>query len=85
MALKINTLRGEAKENPKAKIAGERLWYNADATALVRDGDVRARTLAVAAGHRMHPDLIRRFGIKDGKIAASGENKALSGTSNKKG
>ncbi len=83
MALKINTLRDAAKESPKAKIAGERLWYNSDATALVRDGDVRARTLAVAAGHRMHPDLVKRFGIKGGKIDRSGENKALKGVSDK--
>lgn len=68
---------------PKAKIAGERMMFTADGAKLVRDGDERARSLAVAEGHRMHPDLVKRFGITDGKLDRSGENKALKGTEDK--
>jgi hypothetical protein len=84
MALEIETRHTE-KIDPKAKIAGERMMFNADGSMLVRDGDVRARTLAVAEGHRMHPDLVKRFRIKGGKLDTSGANKALKGTENKGG
>lgn len=82
MSLEVQTRHTE-QIDPKAKIAGERMMFNADGSMLVRDGDDRARSLAVAAGHRMHPDLVKRFGIKGGKLAATGENKALKGAQNK--
>ncbi len=82
--IEIKTLRDQSP-NPKAKIAGERMMFTADGAALVRDGDGRAASLAVAEGRRMHPDLVKRFGIKGGKLAASGENKALKGTADKGG
>lgn len=82
MSLAIETRHTE-KPDPKAKIASDRMMFNADGTMLVRDGDPRAAVLAVAAGHRMHPDLIKRFGIVGGKLASSGENKALKGAQNK--
>jgi hypothetical protein len=77
------TMPEKNQANPKAKIAGERMMFNADGSMLVRDGDDRAATLAVAEGHRLHPDMIKRFGIKGGKLGASGENKALKGVSDK--
>ncbi len=84
MSLEMATRHTE-KIGPKAKIAGERMMFTADGSALVRDGDERGRSLAVAEGHRMHPDLIKRFGIKGGKLDASGANKALKGTDDKRG
>ncbi len=80
----MKTLKDE-QAAPRAKIAGERMFYTADGSALVRDGDERAAVLAVAEGHRLHPDLCKRFGIKDGKLASGGENKARKGTSDKGG
>lgn len=82
MNLEIKTRHTE-KIDPKAKIAGERMMFTVDGAMLVRDGDVRAHSLAVAEGHRMHPAMVKRFGIKGGKLATSGENKALKGTSDK--
>ena len=84
MALEIKTKHTETP-NPKARIAGERMFFTVDGTALVRDGDERAAVLAVAEGRRMHPDLVARFGIKGGKLASSGQNKALKGTADKGG
>ncbi len=69
----------------KARIAGERMYFNADGTALVGEGNPAAAVLAVAEGRRMHPALVERFGIKGGKLGASGENKALKGAANKGG
>ena len=69
----------------KAKIASERMYFTADGTALVGEGNPDAAVLAVAEGRRMHPDLVKRFGIKGGKLGSSGENKALKGSENKKG
>ena len=82
MSLEIKTRHTE-KIDPKAKIAGERMMFTADGSMLVRDGDTRAASLAIAEGNRLHPDLIKRFGIKGGKLGASGENKALKGAQNK--
>ncbi len=84
MAIEIKKPRDQAGD-PKAKIAGERMYFNVDGTRLVRHGDERAAVLAVAEGRRMHPDLVKRFGIKGGKLARAGENKALKGTTDKGG
>ncbi len=84
MSLETKTRHTE-KIDVKAKIAGERMMFNIDGSMLVRDGDTRAHSLAVAEGHRMHPDMVSRFGIKDGKLASTGENKALKGTEDKRG
>ncbi len=84
MAITINKPSSKTPST-KAKIAVDRMFYNADGTRLVGEGHQDAVSLAVAPGHRLHPDLIKRFGIKDGKLGSSGENKALKGTSNKKG
>ncbi len=84
MPLEMKTLKGEAaKAEPKAKIAGERMYFTADGTELVGEGHPGAAILAVAEGHRLHPDMVKRFKITGGKLAASGENKALKGASNK--
>ncbi len=80
--IEIKTLRDQAAP-VKAKIAGERMMFTADGSTLVRGDDERAVSLAVAEGHRMHPDLVAKFGIKGGKLATSGENKARKGTANK--
>ncbi len=80
MGLKI-----DKPTDAKAKIAGQRMYYNADGTALVGEGNPAAAVLAVAEGRRMHPDMVKRFGITGGKLGASGENKALKGASNKGG
>ncbi len=84
MGITINKPSGEAPII-KAKIAVDRMFYNADGTRLVGEGHPDAVSLAVAPGHRLHPDLIKRFGIRDGKLGRGGENKALKGTSNKEG
>ncbi len=84
MALEIKTVKGEAaKAEPKARIAGERMYFTADGTALVGEGHPGAAILAVAEGRRLHPDMVKRFKIIGGKLAASGENKALKGVSDK--
>lgn len=67
----------------RAKIASERMYFNADGTALVGEGNPTAAVLAIAEGRRMHPDMVKRFAIKGGKLDASGENKARKGTSDK--
>ncbi len=82
MSLMMKTRHTE-KIDPKAKIAGERMYFNANGTKLVGEGNTDAAVLAVAEGHRMHPALVKRFGIKGGKLAANGENKALKGVQNK--
>ena len=84
MALEINK-RMDQSPPTKAKIAVDRFFYTGDGTRLVGDGHPDAVSLAVAPGHRIHPALVKRFGIVDGKLAKSGENKALKGTSDKKG
>ena len=78
----MTTRRDEAPPG-KARISGERMYFNADGTALVREGHADAASLAVAAGRRMHPDLVKRFRIRGGKLAEGGENKALKGSENK--
>ena len=82
MALEIKNLRDQVPV-VKAAIAVDRFFFVADGTRLVGDGHQDAVALAVAPGHRLHPDMIKKFGIIDGKLAKGGENKALKRTSNK--
>ena len=82
MTLKINKL-GTEEPILKAAMAADRFFFVADGTRLVGEDHPDAVALAVAPGHRLHPDMIRQFGIKDGKLAKGGENKALKGTSDK--
>ena len=84
MALEIKKLKDQAPP-VKAAIAKDRFFFVADGTRLVGDGHQDAVALAVAPGHRLHPDMVKKFGIVDGKLAKGGENKALKGTLNKGG
>ena len=88
MALTINRL-DDQEPNPRMQVARERLYFTADQSAMVRENDPGAASLAVATGQQIGFDMAAKFGIKNGRLprkrAEKPADKALKGTRNKKG
>ena len=60
----------------KDQIAKERMWLNADRTALVGEGDPEAATLYAAVGTLIRESAVKQFKITGGYLSKESKAKA---------